>query len=113
MTADPDGALQSIMTRIAQYIEDAAELRVETRCLELSADGPVDFTAARPVAQTVVKLDADSIAVVPVRRTGPDTVEPDVTLLELHQRSVQIATEYRSCILSALLDALQARLSLR
>ncbi len=44
MTADPDSARQSIMTRIAQYIEDAAELRVETRCLELSADGPVDFT---------------------------------------------------------------------
>ena len=63
---------------------------------------------AKPVARTVIKLDGDCDVILPMRQTQNGGFEVDAALLELHQRNVPTAMEYREHILHALLSALQA-----
>ena len=101
-------ALRNAAAKIAQYVEDVATMTVETRYVQVSADGPVDFSQARPVAQTVLKLDGDTTATIPLYQMEAGRFEVATGLLDLHQRNVDTAIEYRARILHALLNALQA-----
>jgi len=108
MANELQNSLKSAAEKIAQYIDDAATLTVETRAIEIGAAGGGQFDQARPVARSVVRLDGDSETVVPIRSSDkPGQMEVDAALYELHQRNVATAIEYRARILSALLDALK------
>jgi hypothetical protein len=97
-------ALKAAAEKIAQYVQDAAEMAVETRYIEMGAES---FDDARLAARTVVKLDGDSQTVVPMRKSEGGALVVDTTVFELHQQNVQAAVDYRTRMMSALLDVLR------
>ena len=109
MAIELETAVRGAAERIARYVEDVATMTVETRYVEVGGEGAIDFEQARPVARTVVALDADCTAVLPMRPDQSGRLEVDAALFELHQRNVASAIEYRTRILNALLGALQSR----
>lgn len=108
MATESQFSLRQLVDRVARYVDDAATMTVETRYVQVAATGDADFATAKPVARTTVRLDGDSDAVVPVRAGEGGGLELDAALLELHQRNVETAIEYRARILNALLAALPA-----
>jgi len=104
MANELSSAVKSAAVNIAKYIGDAATLTVETKFIETSSQDFGDFSAALPVARTVIRLDGDSELVAPVRKTAAGTYEVDEALFELHQLNIETAIEYRARILSALLE---------
>jgi hypothetical protein len=107
MANDQDNPIRTAAAKIAKYVSDLAEMRVETLYVEVGADGAADFDQARPIAQTIIKLDADNKSIIPLRRTAEGGFEVDTVLLELHQRNVDTAIEYRARLLNTLLSSLQ------
>ncbi|MGH2522992.1 MAG: hypothetical protein ACRDH2_10865, partial [Anaerolineales bacterium] len=106
-----ENAIKSTATKIAKYVEDAATMQVETKYVEVGADGAAaDFGAARPVARTIIKLDGDSETVIPMRKTEAGGLDVDSSLFDTHQRNVGTAIEYRARILDALLETLRSRM---
>jgi hypothetical protein len=103
-----ENALRTAADKIAQYVKDIAEMKVETLYVQIGADGSGDFNQARPVAQTIISLDGDSRVVIPLRQPEAGRFEVDAALLDLHQSNVTTAIEYRARILNALLGALQS-----
>lgn len=107
MANELDTAIRNAAEKVAQYIADAAVMTVETSYVQIGASGGADLSQPRLAARTVIKLDGDSSAVVPMR-TGPNGgLEVDTVLMAIHQRTVATTTEYRSKILQALLGLLQ------
>jgi hypothetical protein len=104
MANELDTALKNVAAQIAKYVQDAAELNVETKSVEVGAN--TDFSQARPVARTVIKLDGDCEAVVPVA-AGAAGQGVDTALFDVHQRNVTVAIEYRARLLNALVGALR------
>lgn len=104
-----ENALKNTAASVAKYVQDAATLQVETRYVEVSSNAAPDFEQARPAARTVIRLDGDSEAVLPMRKNEAGTMEVDAALFELHQQNVSTAIEYRARILNALLSTLLPR----
>lgn len=104
MASELENALKTIAQKVAKYVEDAAELSVETKSVEISAT--TVFAEARPVARTVIKLDGDCEVVVPIHPAGSGQTV-DGALFEVHERNVAVAIEYRAKLLSAMLGALK------
>jgi hypothetical protein len=102
-------AMRQAATTVARYVEDVAEMKVITRYVDVAPGGDASFDAAKPIASSTVKIDGDCEAVVPVRVSEGGRYEIDAALLELHQRNVDTAIEYRARILDALLGALPGR----
>jgi len=96
-------ALKSAAERIAKYVEDVAEMTVETRYVEM---GVASFDDAKVAARTVVKLDGDSQTIVPMHASDVK-LEVDSGLFEVHQQNVQAAIEYRAKMMNALLGVLR------
>lgn len=109
MANEFENAIKTAATKIARYVEDAATMQVETRCVDTSSNGATDFAQARPVARTIIRLDGDSEMVIPMRPSGTGSLDVDSSLFETHQRNVATAIEYRARILNALLEALRSR----
>lgn len=107
MATELENSIRAAAEKVAQYIADAATMTVETRYVEVGATGPKGFEDARPAAQTVVKLDGDSFAVVPLRTAQTGGLEVDTSLFEVHERNVATTIEYRQKILGAVLGILQ------
>ena len=99
-------ALKSAAASVAKYVQDAATMVVETKYIEIDSKGLVNFEDARSIARTEIKLDGDSMAIVPMRRNDSGVLEIDANLFELHQQNVSTAIEYRARILNALLATL-------
>ena len=106
MASEIENALKEVANKVAQYVKDAAEMSVETKSVEIG--GNADFSQAKPVARTVIKLDGDCEAVVPLT-AGVAGMTVDTALFDVHQRNVTVAIEYRARLLNALLGALQRR----
>lgn len=104
MASELESALKSIAQKVAQYVEDAAELSVETKSVEVG--GNTNFAEARPVARTLIKLDGDCESIVPLRPAA-EGLTVDSTLFEVHERNVAVAIEYRAKLLNAMLAALK------
>ena len=102
-------ALRQAAMTVARYVENVAKMRVITQLRRRRPGGDAGFETAKPIARTTVKIDGDCEAVVPVRVTEGGRYEIDAALLELHQRNVDTAIEYRARILDALLGALPGR----
>lgn len=109
MPSELETALKNAATVVGQYVKDIATMSVETKYVEVGPDGSIDFSQARPVARTVVKLDGDSESVVPVRRNAAGVEEVDSGLFEVHQQNVSTTIEYRTRMLNALLSTLGVR----
>jgi len=106
MASELENAIKSAAEKVAQYISDAATLTVETRFVEIGADG-VNFDAAKPIARSIIKLDGDSSTVIPMRKGTKGQTEVDTALYEIHQNNVNTAIEYRAKILNAVLGTLK------
>jgi hypothetical protein len=104
MATDYMTSLKNAAATVAKYIDDVATMEVITKYVEIGTDATVDFTQARPVASSIVKLDADSETVVPMRMGQGGVLEVDTALYELHQRNVATAVDYRARMMNALLN---------
>jgi hypothetical protein len=111
VAGEVENALRAAAAKVAAYVEDAGTMTVITQYVGVGPTGDVDFATAKPVARTTVRLDGDSEAIVPVRQAegSGGRLEVDATLLDLHERNVTAATEYRARILQALMSALPGR----
>jgi hypothetical protein len=111
MAGEMENALRSVAEKISSYVEDAATMTVVTQYVQVSETGDVTFESAKPIARTIVRLDGDSEAILPVRmaESGSGRLEVDPALFDIHERNVAAATEYRSNILRALIEALPSR----
>jgi hypothetical protein len=96
-------ALKSAAEKIAKYVEDAAEMTVETQYVEL---GAASFDQAKLAARTIIKLDGDSQTVIPMQK-GESKLEVDMAVFEVHQQNVAAATEYRTKMMNSLLSVLR------
>ena len=108
MPNEIETALRSTATKIAQYVEDVATLTVETKYLDLSDGGEANFEAAKPGLRTIIRLDGDCEAIAPMQRGQGGNLESNTDLIELHQRNLNSAIEYRARIMGALLEALRS-----
>ena len=107
MASDIENAIKQTADKIAKYVEDAATLTVETKFVPISASGgPANFDQAVPAARTIIKIDGDSEAVVPMQQTDAGLVV-DNALFDLHERNVNAAIVYRTKLLTSFLDALK------
>ncbi len=106
MAKNLETTVRSVALKLAKALEDAAQLRVETRCIVLSGeDADIgEGEKGRLIARTTMQLDGDSEVVVPVNRAEDGELKKDDDLLELHLRNVSTALEYRSRILDSLLS---------
>ena len=104
MANEVENALKAVATKISAYVDDIATLSVETKYIQVGADGAAQ--TAHTAAKTVIKLDGDSEITVPLQAaTGPSEV--DNALFGIHQRNVATAIDYRARMLAALLEALR------
>ena len=56
MVNEVQQSLRSAAGRVAQYVEDAATMTVETRYVQVTVAGDVSFEAAKRVGRTTVRL---------------------------------------------------------
>ncbi len=110
MANEMTNALKTAAEKIVSYVKDVASMTVETRFVEVNTEAAVaDFSAAKPAACTVIRLDGDCSAVLPLRRTETGSLEVDTAMFEVHQQNVQTAIEYRQKIMQALLEAIKSQ----
>lgn len=108
MPNEIETALRNTATRIAKYVEDVATITVETKFLELGSNEEVNFEAAKPGLRTILRLDGDSEAIVPMQRGERGNLEANTDLIDIHQRNLDSAIEYRARMMGALLETLRA-----
>ena len=109
MASELETALKNAAASVAQYVKDIATMTVVTQYVEVGPDGAVDFSQARPVARTIIKLDGDSESILPMRRNEAGQPEVDSALFDLHQQNVTTTIDYRTRMLNALLSTLGVR----
>ena len=110
MANEIEDAIRKASARLSALVDDAADLTVTTKYVEVDQGGAANFDEAKPIAQTVIKIDGDTDAILPMRRGTGGALEIDTALLDLHQRNVTAGIDYRARIVSALLQGLQSRL---
>jgi len=110
MANELETSIRNAAQKIVKAIEDAGEMKVETYYVEVK---PPEAGAAEPqpvlAASTTVEWDGDSKTTIPMRQNAAGGFEVDTALLELHQRNVAVATEYRTRLLNSLVNILQPR----
>jgi len=111
MANEFENALKNAASSVARYVKDAAELKVDTKYVNINNDDTPDFESARPVARTIIRLDGDSETIIPMIQNENAPAEVDLSLFDLHQQNVATAIEYRARILNALLGTLISRSS--
>ena len=101
MSTNLNTSLRNTAAKVAKYVEDAAEMSVETKYVIVDEAGN---HTPKLAARTIVKLDGDSESTVPLNETG-GRLEVDADLFAIHERNVQTAIEYRARILRSLMGA--------
>ncbi|MEN9938843.1 MAG: hypothetical protein RLZZ387_5422 [Chloroflexota bacterium] len=129
MANEAETVLREVAGDLIRYIKNASELVVETRYSQVVSNSDAQAAPApaasgdseeseslqraraesRAGAVTVIQLDGDSVAVVPLRLSSTGDMLLDRDLLEEHQRNVAAATQYRAQILQSLVGLLQSR----
>lgn len=90
--------------RLAKALEDASEIRIETRYV--LTDAPVaGDERGQLLARTVMQLDGDAELLVPMQRNEDGQLVTDREIFDLHMANVKSALEYRADLLSSLLQA--------
>ncbi len=106
MANDWETAVTDAAEQLAHAIKDAAVLSIETVFTEAAAAGAPQTDVL--ALTTNFKPDGDSLNKVPVHTT-PAGLVVDTALYEIHLHNVTAALEYRTQLLNALLNAVQAR----
>ena len=109
MANEIENVLKNAATRVAKYVNDAATMQVETKYVLVDKDGSVSFDEAKPIAQTIVKLDGDSQSIIPMRLNEAGGLEVDTSLYDVHRQNVTATTDYRARVLNSLLSTLMQR----
>jgi uncharacterized membrane protein len=109
MASDLDNTIKNAVAKIAEYINDAATLSVQTEYVRIDGNEKANFDQAIPAALTIIKLDADSRTVIPVRQAATGQLEIDTAIFEVHNQNVNTAIEYRARLVNALLEGLKFR----
>ena len=117
MAQDLKGTLNEIATEVRKFVANAATMTVETwyvpvgmdkADIHFDSDGHASFRdAAKPLAQTIVKFDGDSVSVIPLVVEPDKLPKHDEELLALHQRNVAEARQYRADIVNTFIDLLK------
>lgn len=115
MAAEIQETLKQAAEKIGGFVANAATMTVETWYVEIGVDEvPVDDKGeahfrenAHPIAITEVRFDGDCIAVLPMRKGEGNVFEVDDALMDLHERNVKTATDYRAGILNAVVGILK------
>jgi hypothetical protein len=115
MAKEIQETLREVAETIREVIDDATTMTVETWYVELGVDqvpvdaeGKADFRRnAHPLAQTEVKFDGDSVAILPMRKGADGRLEVDDEARDLHERNVRTATLYRAGLLNSLVGVLK------
>jgi hypothetical protein len=107
MATDLESSIRSAAEKVVGYIDDIATMTVETKYVKVGVNGDVDFATAKPAARTVVKIDGDSEAVLPVHVSDTGVMTVDKDLLDLHERNVATAIDYRARLLDAMIGMLK------
>ena len=102
-----ESSIRDVASKVVKFVENVSELRVETKYVQIGADGTVDFNQAKPVARTIFRFDGDSDLIIPLRQPAAGRFEVDSALLDIHKANVTTAIDYRARILSALMGAIQ------
>lgn len=118
MTNGDQLTMRTAMANIAKFVQDVGTLSVQTGYVtvgETTMHGSnrtseeLTFNTALPVAATIIRFDGDCREIIPMRVVDGQP-EIDTALLELHERSVARAIEYRARILAALGELVQSRI---
>lgn len=109
MANELNNAFKVAAEKIVKYVDQMATLTVETRYVEVG-EAAADFAASKPVACTVIRLDGDCTATLPMRRREAGTLEVDASLFEMHERNVAAAVDYRARMMDALLQTFKQRI---
>jgi hypothetical protein len=109
MANELENSIKNALAKVAKYIEDAATMTVQTQYTRIDQGENVNFDQAKPAALTIIKLDGDCRAVIPMQEGANGQLEIDAALLSAHRDNVTTAIEYRARILSSLLSGLQSR----
>lgn len=107
MATELENSIRSAAEKVVGYIGDVATMTVETRYVKISEDGDVDFAQAKPIARTIVKIDGDCDAILPLRASEKGALVVDADLLDLHNRNVTNATDYRARLIDSLIGILK------
>lgn len=107
MATELENSIRSAAEKVEKYIGDIATMTVETKFVMVGEKGDVDFAQAKPIARTMVKIDGDCDAIFPLRTTDAGTLAVDADLLDLHDRNVSTAIEYRARLIDSLIGILK------
>jgi hypothetical protein len=102
-TTDLIAALRKAGEELARQISDASELQVETNWVIADDNGAVDWSTARPVARTILKLDGDSELIIPMQKER-DALVIRHDLLAFHEANVASARAYREKLYDMILS---------
>lgn len=109
MASELETSLRKAAEQIVAYVKDVASLTVETQYVQTEGESATtSFDQAKPAARTIIKLDGDSSAVIPMQpgeRKGELVV--DMGLFNVHRQNVLTAIEYRAKMMQALLGLLR------
>jgi hypothetical protein len=108
MANELEKTLRSTAAKIAQYVEDAATINVDTNYILVGPDGQGSFDQAKPGIRSVIRLDGDCETILPVQTGQSGQLEVNADMFEIHQQNVETAIEYRARMMSALLDVLKS-----
>ena len=103
-TASFKETLKNAADKVARYVENMSEMKVETLYVEMGADS---FDDAKLAARSIVRLDGDSQSVLPMKRDEAGNLVVDVVVYDLHQQNVQDAIDYRAEMMERLLTVLR------
>lgn len=103
MASNLETSVRTAAQNLAQALENASELVVETHWVEVGDDGAFNWDDARPVSRTTITLGGDTTLTIPMTRSEGGALQRDTELLELHLDNVQAAIDYRNGLLEALL----------
>lgn len=109
MANELETSIRSVAQKIVSALEDAGEMKVETYYIEVKAGQNENAEVEHLAASTKIEWDGDSKTTLPMQQNATGGFEVDTAILDQHQRSVAVATEYRTRLLNSLLNSLQPR----
>lgn len=108
MANDLENSIRSAAEKVAAYVDNIATMTVETKYVNVDTKGDIDFSQAKPIARTIVRLDGDSEAILPVHTNEGGAMAVDADLLDLHEQNVATAIDYRAKLLNAVIGMLKS-----
>jgi hypothetical protein len=103
-----EAKLEEIANAVLDLCKNALKLTVETNYQPVSVGGnPVPQSNG---ARTEMKIDGDCTVLVPVETDGNNGIQVETDLWEIHKANVQAAADYRTKIITSLVEAIQKHL---